>query len=137
MLMSSKSLIVAEIAYIISMIFIKLSLGVFFLRLAIKPRQIWFIKALIVISTINGVTYAGYGVFQCGNPGGQPELWVKIATSKCLPESYMLGFGYTHAIVNAVTDALFVAFPIWFLRGSSNSRREKFMISGMLMLGAM
>ena len=129
--------IIEEVFYPIAMVLIKISVGFFLLRIVIRPVHRRIVIVLIIFSAMAGMTYAFYGIFQCGNPIGGIPIWERLISNRCLGDSYVLGMGYSNAITNALTDFLFAAFPILIVRDSQMSFQEKAMISALLMIGAM
>ena len=118
------------------MIAIKISLGLFFLRIFIERWMRRTTIAIVAVSVMFSVAYLFQVIFQCGAPIKGPEFWEKTLAHQCLYKSLILGFVYTHAILMAVTDATFVILPIIFVSGTTKPLREKVMIAGILVVGA-
>ena len=123
--------------YIVTMMTIKIALGVFFLRIFTAQYMLWTVKVIMAISSIFGVVYLFSVIFQCGAPINGPTFWVKILSNQCESKEFIYGLVYTHSTIMAVTDMIFVLLPYLLIRGSSKPRREKMVIGGILMLGAM
>ena len=95
------------------------------------------VYTLMAISTLFGTGYFFFAIFQCGLPGQGETFWQKKISGHCYRPRVTNGVGFTHAIVNAVTDVLMAALPIPMIRKSRIKKREKQIIYGILFLAAM
>jgi hypothetical protein len=125
-----------ESLYIATMAFFKISLGLFFLRVLTERWQKIFVYCILVIITAYSVGYLFFSVFRCGVPSGD-HFWQQKLANKCTPGSYGLGFGYTHAILTAGTDIIFLFLSIHMVRHSSLKFREKVTVLGIFILATM
>ncbi|GAB7356532.1 hypothetical protein MBLNU459_g7276t1 [Dothideomycetes sp. NU459] len=127
--------IIIEIAfYCCTMIFLKLSLAVFFLRVCLERWQRWIIIISATIYTLYTVGYLFVAIFQCGNPG---NFLLARLDQKCLSWSTIAPLNYIHGSLNAVTDWGFAVLPIFVLQRSNMPPRAKWSVCGILALGAL
>jgi hypothetical protein len=124
-------LIIVEVSYNISMLFLKLSLGLFFLRLVIDRRQRLAIKLLMVVSTITNFAISFWDIGVCGNPA---HFYFNIFMGKCPSLSTEEAVAFMQATVNMMTDLMLLAIPFLLLRGSQMPRRVKAYVTAILFL---
>jgi hypothetical protein len=130
-------LLVAETFYSVIMITLKLSLGIFFLRIMINKTQRRIIYFVVSVSVFFGTVYFFFIVFQCGAPIPGATFWQKFIGRVCAPNRAVLAMGYTHAIITALTDLTFAILPINLVRNAHMSSRQKILVGSILVLGAM
>ncbi|KAF2230085.1 hypothetical protein EV356DRAFT_454598 [Viridothelium virens] len=128
-----KYVLLIESFYILSMVFFKISLGTFLLRLVIRRWHTIFIYAFMTLSTIYGIVYFFFALFQCGNP---TKILENKLAGRCQPASVQLGMGYTHVAVQALVDWAFATLPVVIMWNANMNRRSKFSVAFILMLGA-
>lgn len=116
------------------MVTLKISLGIFFLRICVKNWQIYTIWVVMVISTAYGVVYAFVIIFQCGNPS---DYLTNRRSRECVPGPAQLGLAYSHAAVGAATDWIFAILPVFVLWVAKMDIRSKITVSIIILLGAM
>ena len=117
------------------MMALKAALALFFLRIIVEPWQRRVIYINLTFSTLFGVAYFFYAIFQCGIPHGT-TFWVNKLSGKCVGTASILGLGYTHALVNALTDLAFVALSIPMLKKVRINHREKIIVGGIFFLAS-
>ncbi|KAK4994818.1 hypothetical protein LTR66_005241 [Elasticomyces elasticus] len=126
--------LIADMAlYVMTTVCLKIALGIFFLRVVIKPWQRYTIYAAMSVSVIYGIFYFFMAIFQCGLPSHALD---NARAENCLPPSVVLGLGYTHGTINAVTDWTFGLLPAFVLWDSGMPRADKLSVYGILALGA-
>lgn len=113
---------------------LKISLGLFFLRVLTKKWQARIFYSILAISAVYGFIYVFITIFQCGDP-------VKLAdgllnSKSCLPPKFILTTGYLYGIINVIADWTFVLVPIVVLLDSDMDRRSKISVSIVMALGA-
>ncbi|KAI4852947.1 hypothetical protein E4T44_01149 [Aureobasidium sp. EXF-8845] len=127
--------VVLEFAfYILSSLFLKLSLAVFFLRIVVAKWQRYTI--IIGTSIFSLFTFAFFfvAVFQCGPPA---DFLLNNAKGKCLPWSVTGPLNYIHGTLNALTDWIFVSLPILVIRNANMNNRAKSSVIGVLAIGVL
>lgn len=120
--------------YICAMVFLKLSLAVFFLRVCIERWQRWIIYGSASIYTLYAFAYLFVAVFECGNPA---NILVFEIEGRCIPWSVLGPINYIHGSLNAVTDWIFAILPIFVLYKSNLPSQAKYSACGILALGAL
>jgi hypothetical protein len=91
---------------------------------------------LMTASTLVGVGYFMFAIFQCGRPGAATAFWEKKMMGQCVKPNEIRAAGYLHAIVNALTDICMALLPIPMISKSRLKRREKHTVYGILGLAA-
>jgi hypothetical protein len=130
-------LLVTEDFYILTMLTLKISLGVFFLRIVIKTWEKRVVYVTLGIATLFNVAYFFFAVFQCGIFKNANEFWIKLSSNRCITPPQAVGVSYTHAIITTITDWVFAILPLAMLKESQLARREKIIVGFILTLGAM
>lgn len=124
-----------ESFYILTMMALKAALALFFLRIIIKPWQRRIVYFSLVASISFGVGFFLYTVFECGVPDGT-TFWIRKLSGKCAGNASILGMGYTHALINALTDLSFVALTVPMLHKIRINHREKIIVGGIFFLAS-
>jgi hypothetical protein len=124
-----------EIFYIITTTTLKISLGLFFLRILTKRWQINVFRTILVVSAVFGVFYTFIAIFQCGTPDKLLDHLL-LGTIKCLPSWLLLSSGYLYGTINVIADWTFVLIPIFVLLDSDMDRRSKISVSIVMAFGA-
>lgn len=128
---------IAEQTYIITMIFLKLSLGIFFLRVIIEKWQKRSIHVIIAINTVVGIGYFFFALFDCGTPVTAHNFWERRISKQCVNFDIILGLSYAHAGVNALTDLLLALLPISIVKRSTMTIKEKRIIIGIFLIATL
>jgi len=116
------------------MLFLKLSIGYFFLRLLILPAQRRVVYAVMILSTISNATLSIFDLFLCGNPKNFP---VKVLSLQCVDTHTQEISAYLTAAINTVTDLTFAILPFWLLNNSMMPKRVKMYVFAILGLATM
>lgn len=130
-------LLTAESFYVLTMLVLKISLALFFLRIMVKPWQQRVVYIAITVSSLVSIGYFFFAVFQCGYTSGSAWVFfVRKLTNKCVTPTQIIAVSYTHAGVTTSTDIVFATLPLFMLRGSKIATRERWIVSFILVLGA-
>ena len=124
----------SEVFYILTTTTLKISLGLFFLRVLSKRWQTRLFHTIIAVSATYGLFYALSTIFSCGDPRKIADAF--LGSKQCLPSAFVLATGYIYGIVNIIADWTFVLVPISVLIGSDLDRRSKISVSIVMALGA-
>jgi hypothetical protein len=122
--------LLAESTYVVTMIFLKISLGLFFLRISVLKVQRWTIYTIVFVSTLFGIAYFLYSLLQCGAPIQAQKYWEMRFLDECVSNSSILGMSYVHAILMAATDLTLAALPIPMIYRSRITNHEKWIVTG-------
>ncbi|KAF2683650.1 hypothetical protein K458DRAFT_478057, partial [Lentithecium fluviatile CBS 122367] len=109
--------------YILTTTFLKISLGLFFLRLLTKPWQVRLFYIILGISAGYGLYYFFETIFHCGNPARLGDAL--LGSKKCAPAAVALTSGYIYGVINVLADWTFTLIPIAILLDSDMDRRSK------------
>ncbi|KAL5115708.1 hypothetical protein ACEQ8H_006420 [Pleosporales sp. CAS-2024a] len=124
----------SEVFYILTTTTLKISLGLFFLRVLTKRWQIMLFHVILGVSAIYGFLYVLTAIFACGNPTNMADA--VLGSKKCLPAALVLISGYCYGVINIIADWTFVLIPITVLLDSELDRRSKMSVSIVMALGA-
>ncbi|KAI1548614.1 hypothetical protein PtrSN001C_002005 [Pyrenophora tritici-repentis] len=115
----------SEVFYILTTTLLKVSLGLFFLRVLTKKWQKLIFHIALVISTIYGFLYVFVALFQCGDPTRLADNLLHPSSPNCLPSAFLMCTGYVYGIINVIADWTFVLLPVSVLMDSDLDRRSK------------
>jgi hypothetical protein len=124
----------SEVFYILTTTMLKISLGLFFLRVLTKRWQRVLFHVVLGISATYGFFYVLSSIFACGNPAKIADTF--LGSKKCLPSAFILATGYLYGTLNVLADWTFVLVPISVLLDSHLDRRSKISVSCVMALGA-
>jgi hypothetical protein len=131
---ASQWTLVAEVFYLTTIMFLKISLGLFFLRVVLKKWQRKVVYATVFLSTIINIYHTIFIIFSCGDPRYYLEHMVQM---KCVRKSVELGLAYEQAAVTTITDFVFALLPLPLLWNASMDRRSKISVGCILGLGTL
>lgn len=125
---------VFETTYIGVMVVLKLSLGIFFLRIVVRAWQTLIIRAIILVVATYSACYFFVALFQCGAPQNYLE---NRAKHHCVSDTVVLTTAYAHTTIGALTDWAFVILPIYIVWHANMSTSSKVSVAAILTLGAL
>ncbi|KAM0165943.1 hypothetical protein ACHAQE_002043 [Botrytis cinerea] len=132
--MLAKYIFASELLYVITMAITKVSIGVYFLRLANKRYQFWIIYSVMAIAVMVSIAYFIFVLLQC-----QPisYFWNMFDDSSgfCLSTSTRANVTYAHAAMSALTDWAYGILPITFVWKMKMNPRTKLSVVLILSLG--
>lgn len=115
------------------MVILKISLGIFYLRIAVERWQKWTIYITVGISTIFGTYYFFAAIFQCGNPS---NFLRNAVSGKCSSGDVTLfAVNMTAGVINATSDLILAVLPITIIRKACMPMRAKVSAMFVLLLG--
>ncbi|KAK7562411.1 hypothetical protein IWX49DRAFT_554298 [Phyllosticta citricarpa] len=124
--------IVSETMYVVTAMTVKLSLGVFFLRILIRPWQRCFVYAVMVLTTLLSVFFFFNLIFMCGNP---KDYLVRYVADECAPRDVQRALAYLSAAVGAFTDWTYAVLPLQIVLQANMQMRGKISVLLILSLG--
>ncbi|KAF2828177.1 hypothetical protein CC86DRAFT_405180 [Ophiobolus disseminans] len=131
----TKWVVVSEATYIMSMMMLKVSLGIFFARIIVKPWQRGIIYANVGLNVFSSAAAFFYCLFRCGS---NIEKYVEQQLSKqCTPQSLDRFVAYQQAAFTTLTDVVFIALPVMILWNANMSRQSKFSVGFILCLATL
>ncbi|KAH8667439.1 hypothetical protein BGZ60DRAFT_377245 [Tricladium varicosporioides] len=107
----------ATLTYIADMMFIKLSIAIFLLRIAVQQRYIWILKISMAVVTVWTVAIFFYVLFQCQPVQAQWD--VRIKDAHCTTGGSFVSAAYSLSVMSIVSDWLYALLPIpmiWSIR---------------------
>lgn len=123
-----------EVFYALSTSLLKISVGLFLLRVATKPVHVWIIRALMVASGILGFTFSFVLIFQCWPVY---DWWSLDPTQKrCINPTVVIGLTYAVSGLNVIADWSLGILPIFVVKDLQMSKRQKKLVSGILAFAA-
>jgi hypothetical protein len=124
----------AEIFYVLTTVFLKIALGLFFLRVVVARWQIYTFYVILAISTLFGTAHFFAALFQCGTPNKFIEH--QMSGHGCLSNVTVMAFLYTWAGISIVADWTFVIVSLFVLRQTTMSTRTKIPVAIIMILAA-
>lgn len=113
--------------------FIKLSLGVFLLRIAVKQRYIWILKISMVIITIWSTAIFLYSIFECQPVEAQWDF--TIQPQKCTSGDSFVAAAYSISVLSIVSDWMYAVLPIFMIWSVQMNLQKKITVGIVLSLG--
>ena len=136
LIVASKLIFICELLYVVTTAVTKLSIGVYFLRLASKRYQIRIIHLTLAIVMLFSTMYFFFLLFQCTPIS---HLWTQFSVGgsagKCLAKKTLSNVTYAHAAMSAATDWAFGLLPIAFVWKMHMNPRTKASVILILSLG--
>lgn len=117
------------------MMSLKISLGIFLVRVIVEDWQRWVIYVTVSINIVSSVATFFYVLLRCGTPA--KLAIIKQLQSQCAPRALDLFFGYQQASLTTLTDFIFATLPIFILWRSTMGTRIKVVTAFILALGAL
>lgn len=114
------------------MIFSKISIGIFLLRIIVERIQIWFIYGALAINVMTGLVFFFVTTLQC-----QPVsyFWHKSQPGTCVPIGIIIALTYLYSSLNIICDFTFALLPIFIVRKLNMKKRMKIAIIPLLSMG--
>jgi hypothetical protein len=112
----------SEVFYILTTTLLKISLGLFFLRLVTKLWQRYLFNALIAMAAIYGFFYFCVSIARCRDPANMS------GSKQCASAGLKLTTGYLYGVINIISDWIFTLIPIALLVESNMDRKSKFSV---------
>ena len=115
------------------MMFIKLSIAVFLLRIAVLKRYVWTLKISMVIITIWSLAIFLFNIFQCTPVEAQWDFTIK--NGKCSSENLFVAAAYSISIMTILSDWLYAILPIPMIWSVKMTVQKKLTVAFVLSLG--
>lgn len=114
------------------MMFIKLSIGFFLLRLAVQRRYTYTIWASMSVVLVWSLTSFFWDLFQCSPIQAQWDA--SVPNPRCVSPSSVVDAAYALSVMTIVSDWLYALLPIpmiWQVKMSTQSKATVVVILGM------
>jgi hypothetical protein len=125
-----------EVFYIVTMLTLKISIGIFFLRIAFRPWHRRIIYVAVGFSTVFSVAYLFFAIFQCGYFTSALIFFVRRVADECVSRTSNFALALTVGIITTFTDLSFAILPFAILHKAGISKREKVIVGFILTLAA-
>jgi hypothetical protein len=125
---------VNEVFYLLTQIFMKLALGLFFLRVIIRKNQRRFVIGTVAFCAVINTYHILFVIFRCGDP---KRLVESPMNENCVSNPISIALAYEQAAVSTVTDIIFAILPIPLLWNAMMDRRSKISAGVIMSLGAL
>lgn len=112
---------------------LKVSVGVFLLRITVRPIHIWTLRFLMLGTVVFGLIYLIIGGVQCTPIS---NYWT-VPRRGCMSPRTVVNAGYVGAVMNSLADWTFGLLPIFIIRDLHMSRKTKILVGGILSFAAM
>ncbi|OJD35828.1 uncharacterized protein BKCO1_15000110 [Diplodia corticola] len=110
------------IAYCLTMITTKISIGYFLLRLTVHRVHVWIIWCVMSLTVLTGAVFFFVTIFQC-NPVSYFWSQTVGAEGTCVPVEVIMALTYLYGSISAICDFTFGILPI-FLIWNLNMRKS-------------
>jgi hypothetical protein len=123
----------ATLFYIGNMMFIKISIALFLLRIAVQKRYIWILRISVIIVAIWTTAIFFFDLFQCWPIESQ---WNKTLPKwKCVSASSFVSAAYSISVMTILSDWLYALLPIPMIWSVNMSVQTKATVAFVLSLG--
>ncbi|KAK1594750.1 integral membrane family protein [Colletotrichum navitas] len=123
----------ATATYVLGMLFIKLSIGFFLLRLSTSRVYNWIIHVSLAIVTIWSVVIFFWNTFQCSPVEAQWDY--TISNSDCVPADAVVAAAYSISVMTILSDWLYALLPIPMVWSIEMTKQAKATVIVILSLG--
>jgi hypothetical protein len=117
------------------MMFIKLSIAIFLLRIATKKRYTWTLKISMFIVTVWSLAIFLFDIFQCAPIKAQWDF--TIMNSKCAPGGSFVAAAYSISVLTVITDWIYAIIPIPMIWSVQLTTQKKATVTFVLSLGVL
>ncbi|KAF2997981.1 hypothetical protein E8E13_006669 [Curvularia kusanoi] len=126
--------VVSEATYLIAMMTVKISLGIFFARIVIAPWHIRVIYVTIGVNICSSVAAFFYCILRCGP--NVDEYALSQLKHQCTSKPLDMFMAYQSATFSTLTDIVFVVLPIVVIWNANMNQRSKLSVGFILCLAA-
>lgn len=122
----------AAASYILNMMFIKMSIGIFLLRVSARRIYNWIICVSLAVVIIWSLVTFFYDIFQCSPIQKQWDF--RIQTGKCVSTSDLVSAAYAISVMTILSDWLYALLPIpmlWSVKMSPQAKATVIIILGL------
>ncbi|KAI1881605.1 hypothetical protein JX265_000431 [Neoarthrinium moseri] len=118
--------------YDFAMVFTRLSIGIFFLRLTVKRVHLWVIYLVMSTTVAFGFIFFGAALAQCTPV---TFFWNKNQDGWCINTKVIVALMYLYSSSSLFSDATYAIFPIFLMKGLQMDRRTKYALIPIMGLG--
>ncbi|KAF1831671.1 hypothetical protein BDW02DRAFT_40534 [Decorospora gaudefroyi] len=131
----TKWAVASEACYVLTMMVLKISLGIFFARIVVQRWHLMSIYVTVGVNIFSSAAAFFYVFFRCG--ANLDKYVVHQLAGRCTPHRLDLFMAYQQAAFTTLTDLLFLTLPVLILWNANMDRRSKISIGFILCLAAL
>lgn len=120
------------IAYCLTMIEAKISIGLFLLRVTVSRLQRTIIYVAMGLTVLTGIVFFFVTLFQCAPVS---FFWNKDQPGTCVNIDVIIGLTFLYSAVSAICDFTFGLLPVWLVWGLNMRKSEKMALIPILSMG--
>lgn len=124
-----------EATYIVTIMTLKISLGIFFARIVIKAWQLTVIYITVGVNIVSSIASFIYVLLRCG-PNLDAYVYKQLANN-CTPRGLDRFFAYQQAAFSTLTDIVFATLPIFILWNTCMNKQSKISVGLILSMAAL
>ncbi|KAI1377203.1 hypothetical protein F4677DRAFT_48593 [Hypoxylon crocopeplum] len=126
----------ATATYVLNMWLIKLSIGIFLLRLATQNRYRYTLYASIIVVGIWSIVLFFWNIFQCNPVAAQWDYTIleNDKNSHCVSADEIVNAAYALSVMNIVSDWLYALMPIpmlWKVKMTTQAKMTVVVVLGL------
>lgn len=122
----------ATATYVLDMMFIKLSIGVFLLRLSVQKVYTWILWVSLAIITIWSCVIFFWDIFQCSPVAKQWDF--RITDGHCVTADQIVAAAYSISVMTILSDWLYALLPVpmlWTVKMTKQAKATVIVILGL------
>ncbi|KAF7547315.1 hypothetical protein G7Z17_g7819 [Cylindrodendrum hubeiense] len=122
----------ATATYVLDMMFIKLSIGVFLLRLSVQKVYTWILWVSLAIITVWSCVIFFWDIFQCSPVAKQWDF--RITTGQCVSADQVVAAAYSISVMTILSDWLYALLPVpmlWTVKMTKQAKATVIVILGL------
>lgn len=117
------------------MMFVKLAIAIFLLRLAVKRVYVYILKASIAVVAIWSTAIFLYNIFQCQPVAAQWDF--SIEPQHCVSGDSFVAAAYSISVMSIVSDWMYALMPIFMIWSVQMTPQKKFTVGFILSMGVL
>ncbi|KAI2778613.1 hypothetical protein F4815DRAFT_234381 [Daldinia loculata] len=126
----------ATATYVLNMWLIKLSIGIFLLRLASQNRYRYTLYASIIIVSIWSIVLFFWNIFQCNPIAAQWDYTIlqKDPNARCVSADEIVNAAYALSVMSILSDWLYALLPIpmlWSVKMTTQAKMTVIVVLGL------
>jgi hypothetical protein len=124
-----------EIFYITSSSLLKVSIGIFLLRVSVHPVHVWIIRLVIIGTIVFGTLYLFVAAFQCRPVA---DFWrLDPGAKTCLDPKIIVDITYAAGALVSLSDWTYGILPLFIVWDLQMTRKAKSLVACLLAFAAM
>lgn len=116
------------------MIMVKISIGLFLLRVIVSRVQRCIVYLVVGTTVVVGIVFLFVTVFQCSPVA---YFWDRGLAGKCFDMEVIIGLTYFYGTVNAICDFTFGLLPVFLVWNLEMDKRVKIVLIPILGMGCL